>query len=164
MNVFIFSNAFVAKNLAFELNWLLNQPVSTIYVLEENHSQSDFVNSKIPVVVHNDIGFCIENSDLIIIVVDNNVPKTNVEKVTEKVNENGKHIIIINNPWVQYDYSSFGFSKKDMMNLPVVCVFGIGYISQLFCTELLLNDIFEEENTVLNQIFTPETKYLLEKI
>ena len=164
MNVFIFSNAFVAKSLAFALNYILNQPISQIYVLEENHNQSDFVSMKIPVIVHEDIDFCIQNCDLTIIVTDNNVPETNIEKVTKKVKEREKHIIIINNPWVKYKYSPFEFCKQDITNIPLVCVFGIGYISQLFCTELLLNDILEEENITHNHFFTPETKDLLRQI
>ena len=168
-NVFLLSNSFVVSGIVSQLSYLIDRTIETIFVMEENHEDSDFENMNQKVVVCDDINYCIDNSDLVIIIRDNDFPEKTINYVMEKIDVTETQSLVLDNPW----YNTFNrnnsiieIDKSKIVNekTPLVLIVSIGKATQEFETELYINQMLGEIGVSFCQIFAAPSYYLINEL
>ncbi len=151
-DIFIFSDAFTARNLSYEIEYLCNININNIYLPYENHNRNERFNSgsNVKVCICDSLDECINNSDIIIVAN----PTMNLQTY------NNKETIFITNPWVcdstgEIEYSTN--AKSINFNKPLIAIVSIGKYTDQYCIEILVNKILHENNAKIMQFFSPET-------
>lgn len=166
-DIFVFSNSYVTKTILLSLKYLFTFEVDRIILLKENHSYDEFSKS-LKVDLYNSIEECVANSDTIIIIEDEFIPDISIELI-ERISSS-KKIIRIKNSII-----SLNKSKKQSANVnsitrlqydkqPVVLCLSLSPISQQIYIELLLNNLFYNENIAFSQVFSRATETFLQEL
>ena len=155
-NIFLFSNAFTARTLTFQMEYVFNIPINTIFLMAENHHKDEtfFVGENSHVCICNTFDECINRSDMIIVAKDQIVPHF-IDK---------KDCLIIDSPWKsKNDYKTdiHAIPKLDYLTKPVIVILSMGNYTDQYCIEILVNKILSEKNAKVMQFFSPETKTIL---
>ena len=140
--MFIFSNSYAAHNMINSISYLLNIKVNEIFVLGENHRNDDFNEAVVKVTVNESIEFCVESSDLIVMLLDENVPQKSIEYVKNRAKQSGKTILELRNPWIKTNPTIDKEIYDKMRNTPSVLILSVGNGSQDIYTELAINEMF----------------------
>lgn len=169
-NLFIFSNSYAAKTAAYILDYVLDIKNLTITLLKENHSEYEFPKCIYynKILLYEDIDICIMNSEAILIIVDDDIPKKTIDYIIDKSQKTGKKYLIINNPWKNdslHFNNTFDNEKKYYFNnIPIILLVGVGVVSQQYCTEVLLNRIFTNKKINFKQIYSKGTNAFLSQL
>ena len=164
LDVFVFSNSFAAKNIIFSIDYLFNDAVSTVFVLGENHNSKDFFSSNVEVIIHDDIDLCITNSNLILMLLDNDIPIRVIKYIESIAKKQEKKLIKLNNPWKNKVPETKNFNHPNFIRFPTILLFTVGFAAQGYCTEIILNELFSNKKIEICQLFSEETEYLMRQI
>ena len=162
--LFIFSNSFAAHNLINSINYLLNVRIDEILVLGENHRQNDFIESAVKVTVSENLEFCIDNSDLIIMLLDENIPSYSSDYVWRNAKHKGKTILKLQNPWIKSDFIQDRQLYNDMKTTPSVLIISVGQEAQEIYTELAISELFLINNIAVLQVFSCSTVNIFKQL
>ena len=162
--IFIFSNAFATHNMINSINYLLNMSIDEVLVLGENHRQNDFIEAGIKVTVNESIEFCIDNSDLIIMLLDENIPTRSSERVMDLAKIKGKMILKLRNPWTKQNCTPDKQLYSDMKNMPSVLILSVGKNAQEIYTELTINEMFFNKKVNIIQDFSSSSVDLFNQL
>ena len=173
-SIFIFANAYAAETAMYMLDYVLDINYSNIILLKENHSSIEFENRMFEkhIVTYDDIDECLENSDYILVIKDVFIPQSSIDKIVKKSKIGNKKYIVVDNPW-EYtdslnkdlcDICEKKMDEYDFGNVPNILLIGCGMASQLYCTEVLINNILTSERILFSQIYSDETRVFLEDL
>ena len=162
--MFIFSNSYAAHNMINSISYLLNIKVNEIFVLGENHRNDDFNEAVVKVTVNESIEFCVESSDLIVMLLDENVPQKSIEYVKNRAKQSGKTILELRNPWIKTNPTIDKEIYDKMRNTPSVLILSVGNGSQDIYTELAINEMFYNNKVNISQEFSSSTIDLLKQL
>lgn len=176
IKLFLYANSYAARTILYHADYLFNFFVSEVYLLAENHTNKEhFHRGNFHRGNNIHISFCdriedaITNADIIIALVDENIPNNKVTRVVEFSSQIGKKCLVINNPWSNSTIKNKNTisTKNDVAEYckkPVILLLSTGKFAELFFTELILNRILFEENICFVQECSPNTKYLIDQL
>lgn len=152
INVFFKTDSLLTRKIAFCIDYIINNNVDKLGLLNENHSIEEYWINQID----NEVCFYetfennISNNDLLF--TDNeNIDKQNVIVFENSCSEIKKKKI---------ENKIFG---KDYPTKPMIIILSFGLFPDTYCLEILLNKIINENHIVPFQKFSDETKYILNK-
>lgn len=145
----IISNSYFARNILYGLSSALRTPLGSVYLLEENHSLSEnYFGLPVELISNDNIAACIPNCDYILIhghEID--YPLLDVSLIENKTVIRFPKIVD-NNSDINALYQSGSELVPKILN---IC---IGKYSCPFCTEMLLNEVFQKHSNSFKQIFS----------
>lgn len=157
-NIGLLTNSITARMLMYQIDYVLNIPVKNIYVLSENHNKSEiFPTSGAKVTICDSYDEFIQKSELII--------TSNKQETLAHIDN--RKLLFIDSPWNGYENHSMNgclTKKLNYSNAPVVFILSIGDFTDQYHIEILVNKIVASKTKRIAQIFTPETKALLDSI
>ena len=157
-NIGLLTNSITARMLMYQIDYVLNIPVKNIYVLSENHNKSEiFPTSGAKVTICDSYDEFIQKSELII--------TSNKQETLAHIDS--RKLLFIDSPWNGYENHSMNgclTKKLNYSNAPVVFILSIGDFTDQYHIEILVNKIVASKTKRIAQIFTPETKALLDSI
>lgn len=155
-NISIFSNAFTARTLTFQMEYLLDISINTIFLMAENHHKDEVfsIGGNSQICILSTFDECVNLSDIIIIDQIKTSPP-----IADK-----KDCLIINSPWknkANYKTDIDAIPKINYSSKPVIVILSLGEYTDQYYVEILVNKILSEKNAKIMQIFSPETKNVL---
>lgn len=157
-NIGLLTNSITARMLMYQIDYVLNIPVKNIYVLSENHNKSEiFPTNGAKVTICDSYDEFIQKSELII--------TSNKQETLAHIDN--RKLLFIDSPWNGYENHSMNgclTKKLNYSNAPVVFILSIGDFTDQYHIEILVNKIVASKTKRIAQIFTPETKALLDSI
>lgn len=157
-NIGLLTNSVTDRMLMYQIDYVLNIPVKNIYVLSENHNKSEiFPTSGAKVTICDSYDEFIQKSELII--------TSNKQETLAHIDN--RKLLFIDSPWNGYENHSMNgclTKKLNYSNAPVVFILSIGDFTDQYHIEILVNKIVASKTKRIAQIFTPETKALLDSI
>ncbi len=167
-SIFIFANAYAAKTAMYMLDYVLNINFTNILLLRENHSlvEFDYRTVKKHIVIYDNIDECLEKAKYVLVIKDNDIPNSSIDKIINESIIKKKKYIVVDNPWEDIDLANKDlcvlcknkFSEISISNVPNILLIGCGMASQLYCMEVLINNILTSEKLLFSQIFSDETQ------
>ena len=144
-NVFIFSSPYIIRTLLYNLTYVLNQPINTVYILSEIVSQYEaFDLLNIPnITVVNSLENGLSLCDTVIIVRDETLCLRSIDFILNYADANGKYCVDIPSP---IENTAIGHPIDGEVYLnkeaPTILVIENGDCAQTYYTEtLLLNEL-----------------------
>ena len=157
-NIGLLTNSITARMLLYQIDYVLNMPVKNIYILPEYHNKSEmFPTSHVKVIICDSYDEFIQKSELII-------TSYNREMLQDI---NNQKLLFIDSPWNGYENHSMNnclTKKLNYSKAPVVFILSIGDFTDQYHIEILVNKIISSKTGKMAQIFTSETKTLLDSI
>lgn len=156
-NIFIFSDTVTAHTLLYQVGYVLSSDIESIILMRENHSCNEkfLTGHDTEVFICASIEECVDHCDTIL--VSNNM-KFDIRPAHEKsvfhVNafDGFKTCININVP------------KWDYAHKPVIAILSLGYFTDVYYTEIMVNRILSEVGVSVAQSFSGMTKLMLNSL
>lgn len=140
-NIFIFSSPYIIRTLLYNLAYVLNQSINTVYILSEIVNQCEaFDLLNIPNItavnsLENGLSLC----DTVIIVRDETLCLRSIDFILSYADANGKRCVDvpspIDNTTIGHSIDSDFYSNKEV---PTILVIENGDCAQTYYTEILL--------------------------
>ena len=158
--VFIFANSYLARNVVFSLDYLLDLNVDHIILLEENHNKGEkfSINDNVIINYCSTIKDGIINCDLVLILVDDFLPQNAVERVHLKSKELGKRCVNIYSNWNKIQDHTSCFERTNAKDHPTILTLSLGQNAEYYCLEILLNKLFNNKKINIKQYFSDSTR------
>jgi hypothetical protein len=158
--VFIFANSYLARNVVFSLDYLLDLNVDHIILLEENHNKCEkfSINDNVIINYCSTIKDGIINCDLVLILVDDFLPQNAVERVHLKSKELGKRCVNIYSNWNKIQDHTSCFERTNAKDHPTILTLSLGQNAEYYCLEILLNKLFNNKKINIKQYFSDSTR------
>lgn len=169
-SVFIIADSIVVSEMVFSINYLLNINFSQIYLLGENAREDRFspnANSKI--IISNNVDYCIEKCNYIIIVRSSSFPQKSINRISKKVSasKTAKKLFVLDDfdetPSTNY-FDKISTIVDVYHNTPVVLCLASGYHAQQIRTELILHEIFRGNGVSFCQFYSCRTFRLIQQL
>jgi len=165
-NIFLFSNSYMGRTILYNLDYTLGLSLEKILLLHENYKQHEcfyhFQEKQIVLCEH--IEECILNSDITIVISDNNLPMKNVNIAKNMSESMGKRCIIVDgaNSNIQSPKKIKNISK--FIGRPLVLIISSGEYTQNYCTEIMLNRLFAKYGVDIYQGFSEMSNNIFQKL
>lgn len=155
--IFIYSNSYVARTLAYNVQHLVNFHIDKLVLFKENHSEYenwDFIN--VTVELYDKLIECVKISDYVLIANEGALPVKTINLLQIMCEEYEKPCIGFNitSPIVNVQLNDLLDCYKDK---PIIAHLYVGEFSQGLCGEMLLNKISMSRNLKSLQLFSYET-------
>lgn len=160
-NILIISSSFISNTYSYLIDYLLDEEDLTLQFLKENHCQDDLNTVQVrDYLLCDKIENCHNNTTFI--VIDNDkIPETTLKYLQQRVNVTKEALYYLKLPQLS-EYNCDGDKKRvSFEHIPTVLNISIGEISQQFCTEILLNKIFNKNEISFHQEFSQKSENLL---
>lgn len=163
-NIFIFANLYNVKTILFEINYMLSINIGKIILLKEVYEYNDNFK-KYNIEVCDDIESCIQKCHFVLVIKDNNIPNTSLNRILNRSIYYNKPYYLINNLTCN-DTSEHIESTKNKINqdIPTLLCLALGEYTQQLYIELLLNKIFTDLSITINQFYSKSTNNLMREL
>lgn len=167
MNLFIISDAYSAKTLLPNLDYLLSESIEKVFLLNENHFQFDFSveNFHFDIILSEDIDECILGSEIIFLIDNGRLCKNISNKIQKQLEGTSKKLVVFQDLFKLDDEFDFktNYNAK-VADKPIVLIISYGDFSQKYIIELALNKIFYDNRVDIHQEFSHNVEYLFETL
>lgn len=161
-NVFVFSSSYLAHTFVYSIDYVLNVSIGKVYLLKENHSKNEFRDFSTEIILEENVVACMKNCDIVIVLNNGCIPPksiVNIQGLSIKMN---KQLYIVDVP-----NQNFSDIRKIDLSIykvtPTILNIAIGRSSQQYCTEILLNRIFNYANVNFIQEYSTNTSHILQQ-
>ena len=167
--MFIFGSAFDVYNMLLDIEFVFKNmfPIVRVNLLAENHYNDKF-KFKFVVNIYSDICSCVNDSDYVLIIKNENTPLSNIGMIENLCGINGKKLDVIDSPWnicSPTSHIDIGSEMKTIYkSCPVILNVSIGKCTQSTHVEFLLHQIFQKKDVRVCQFFTKAAAYLNSQI
>lgn len=172
-SAFIFGNPLAIDTIMRCSNYLFSFEVTTINILNENVIGKQYILNTseqlgFDISVFERVEICVNASDVIIILKDSWIPQKSIDYICELSISQNKILLSLN--WgyggaqMHNDMINLMTSELSIFKMPTVLCISLGEVTQQLYFEMLLNNIFSEEDVEICQLFTLETNRLLYEI
>lgn len=170
--VFLFSDYFSLQVLSYEIEYAFNFEINEIILLEENHKKYPLIweNYSIKITVLKTIEDCVLYSDIILVFKNNSVSNDTINCICEFSQNHNKKVYCLNVPDFRMDAILQNEVADNSLDVDVdidfcnkvnIVLLNIGALSFSMPTEILLRKVLLEFGVSLNQIFLPDSKWIL---
>lgn len=163
-SIFILSNSIIENEILYNINYLLNIEISTVYLLIENHGvvKPFAFDCNFEIILSDDLDYCIDSCDMIILIKSEGFPEKSVEYIKFKSSLLKKKLYLLNT----LDFVQDRISIDNLLyaSTPVVLHISDAIHSQHFCLEVLLNKIFNKNNVSIKQVYSQYTHNILNQL
>lgn len=151
MNVFLCGNGYSVNSFIETLNYILNIGNNDIVLLNENYLAMKKYCS-IPAIVYKTLNECIEASDYIIVLKNENFPVHIFRNIENMVTGSNKKLVSID---VNYDsYQVLKSSDSNSADIPSVLILAMGLPLQSYCTEIKIHKALTSRGIKATQKFS----------
>jgi len=158
MNVFLCGNGYSVNSFIETITYILNFGYNDIVLLHENYlSMKKYCN--IPVIVFKTLNECIEASDCIIVLRNEELPENIFRNIEKCVADSKKKLFAIdmNNNKTQFTK----LSEFNDVAIPSVLILAMGLTWQSYCTEIKLHKALTSRGIKATQRFSNVTENVL---
>lgn len=154
--IFIFSNSFIAHNIIYGFDKVLNIECEEFILLSENHNNFDFeTGANRKVLLLESLEMCVKLCDCIFVFEDRNIPQKSLLYIKELSQLYQKKMYLLNLFSDEYYYDlKTDINEYKFCDVPVILNIALGLTSQFYTMELLLNRIFGDNNIPFKQFFS----------
>ncbi len=156
--------------MIWHLDYLMKFSLTEVLLLKENHTNNESFSyvSNIKITLCENIEKCLYNSDICIVVKDDDIPESSINRLLNLSIKYEKKCYILKNPFKNNLYSAEKinqyFQKIEVEKQPVILNISLGYISQSYAVEILIDKIFNNHNIFVKHFYTNHTYSILQQL
>ena len=165
--VFIIANNYTAKLIVSNLEYILNDSITEIYLLAENHFPNDtYPFSSAKITLCKNIHEGIANSDVIIMAKTKHFTLNITRDVRKIAFGSNKTIIEFDDPWLEESICTKNNRTESLEDIcvPLILVLSTSKLSQVYCLVILIRRILLGHGLRVKQIYTENTDLFIREM
>ena len=95
MTIFIYSNSFIERTLACNINSVFKMNIDKIYFLKENHAFDEHYCTDCAIVLEKNMETCVAKSDFVLLINSDNIPDDSIDAIRRYTTVYNKKLYII---------------------------------------------------------------------
>ena len=171
MTIFIYSNSFIERTLACNINSVFKMNIDKIYFLKENHAFDEHYCTDCAIVLEKNMETCVAKSDFVLLINSDNIPDDSIDAIRRYTTVYNKKLYIIQN----YIYNNSDVIDTESCHIQndslsalsanrlVILTISFGHLSQSYQLEMILDKVFKCLDINFKHIYTKQTYMTLEQ-